>query len=148
MAGGASPPRRASSVNTSFLDEIDDPHGDYGRMGKMESSSYSPKGYTKSDMSKIRNLTGEGHVSEGDCVSVDGTEMNRLEKKKSVRKGRSDKSKKGENIVYPQPIVTHPPLEIMDIDVLQEMAGKMIPKFAVNDKVRFEGEDDEQGEVT
>jgi len=29
MAGGASPPRKSSSANTSFLDEIDDPHGDY-----------------------------------------------------------------------------------------------------------------------
>jgi hypothetical protein len=28
MAGEASPPRRASSANTLFLDEIDDPHGD------------------------------------------------------------------------------------------------------------------------
>ncbi len=43
MAGGASPPRRASSVNTSFLDEIDDPHGDYGRMEKSESSSYGKR---------------------------------------------------------------------------------------------------------
>jgi hypothetical protein len=56
MAGGASPPRKASSANTTFLDNIDDPHGDFRRMGKMESSSasYSPKGYTKNDMSKIK----------------------------------------------------------------------------------------------
>jgi hypothetical protein len=45
--GGASPPRKSSSANTSFLDEIDDPHGDYDRMKKEESSSYSPRGYTK-----------------------------------------------------------------------------------------------------
>jgi hypothetical protein len=36
----------------------------------------------------------------------------------------------------------------MDSDVLQEMADKMIPKFAVDDKVRFEGEDDKCGDVT
>jgi hypothetical protein len=71
MAGGASPPRRASSANASFLDEIDDPHGDYGRMGKSESSSYSPRGYTESDMAKIKNLIEEDHASEGDFISID-----------------------------------------------------------------------------
>ncbi len=36
----------------------------------------------------------------------------------------------------------------MDADVLEEMADKMIPKFAVDDKVRFEGDLDERGCVT
>ncbi len=40
MARGASPPRRASSANTSFLDETDEPHRDYGRMRKSESSHH------------------------------------------------------------------------------------------------------------
>jgi hypothetical protein len=89
MAGGASPPRRASSVNTSFLDEIDDPHGDYGRMGKMESSSYSPKGYTKSDMSKIRNLTDEEHARQRRRLHLRGWNRNKLPGKEKVRQERA-----------------------------------------------------------
>jgi hypothetical protein len=140
MAGGASPPRRASSANTSFLDEIDDPHGDYGRMGKMESSSYSPKGYTEGDMAKIKNLIDEEHASEGDCIPIDGAEKNCTAKKKTVKKRRSNKRKKGKRKEPPQTKDAHPSLEDMDKGVLQEIADKMIPKFAVDDKVRFEGE--------
>ncbi len=87
MAGGASPPRRASSANTSFLDEIDDPHGDYGRMGKSESSSYSPRGYTERNMARIKDLIGEDHASEGDCISIEGSEKTCTEMKSSVKKG-------------------------------------------------------------
>ncbi len=146
MAGGASPPRKVSLANMTFLDDdIDDPHGDFRRMGKMDpsSASYSPKGYTKNNMPKIKNLIEEGHASEGECITVDNFDPNCTAKKKPVRKGRSNKRKKGKNIERPQPIVTHPSLEAMDSDVLQEMAGKMISKFAVDDKVRFEGEDDD-----
>ncbi len=119
-------------------------------MGKIESSSssYSPKGYTKSDMSKIRNLIDEGHASEGECISIDGFEKNCTTKKKSVRKGRSNKRKKGKNKEPPQTKDAHPSLEDMNSDVLQEMADKMIPKFAVDDKVRFEGELNKYGDVT
>ncbi len=119
MAGGASPPRRASSANTSFLDGIDDPHGDYARMGKeesssysprgytesdmedydrmkkLESSSYSPKGYTKRDMTRIKDLIGEDHASDGDCIASDSFEKTRTKTKSSIRKGRSNKRKKG-----------------------------------------------------
>ncbi len=136
MAGRASPPRRASSANTSFLDEIDDPHGDYGRMGKTESSSYSPKGYTESDMAKIKNLIDEEHASEGDCISIDGAEKSCTEKKRTVKKGRSNKRKKGTKKGAPQTKDAHPSLEEMDKYVLQEMADKMIPKFAVDDRLR------------
>jgi hypothetical protein len=144
MAEGASPPRRASSANTSFMDEIDDPHGDYGRMGNSESSSYSLRGYTERDMARIKDLIGEDHASEGDCISIDGSEKTCTEMKSSVKKGRSNKrkkgTKKGAKKETPQTKGAHPSLKEMDKDVLKEMAEKMIPKFAVNDKVRFEGE--------
>jgi hypothetical protein len=148
MAGRASPPRRASSANASFLDEIDDPHGDYGRMGKSESSSYSPRGYTESDMARIKNLIEEDHASEGDFISIDGAEKTCTKKKKSVKKGRSNKRKKGTKKGTPQTKGAHPSLKEMDKDVLKEMAEKMIPKFAVDDKVRFEGELNKYGDMT
>ena len=113
----------------------------------MESSStsYSPKGYTKSNMSKIKDLIDEGHASEGECITIDGFDKNCTAKKKSVRKGRSNKKNKGKNKEPPKYKVTHPSLEAMDSNVLQEMADKMTPKFAVDDKVRFEGELDYSG---
>jgi hypothetical protein len=61
---------------------------------------------------------------------------------KSVKKGRSNK--KG----TPQTKGAHPSLKEMDKDVLKEMAEKMIPKFAVDDKVRFEGELNKYGDMT
>jgi hypothetical protein len=96
MAGGASPPRKASSANTTFLDDIEDPHGDYRRMGKMKfsSTSYSPKGYTKNDMSKINDLIDEGHASEGECITVDSSTRTARQRKSPSEKGKATRGRK------------------------------------------------------
>jgi hypothetical protein len=68
----------------------------YSRMGKSESSSYSPKGYTKNDMAKIKNLIDEEHASEGDCISIDGAEEHCTAKKKErqIRKDEATNERK------------------------------------------------------
>ncbi len=103
-------------------------------------------------MARIKDLIGEDHASEGDCISIDDSEMTCTNTKRAVRKGRSNKrkkgAKKGAKKEIPQTKGDHPLLKEMDKDVLKEMAGKMIPKFAVDDKVRFEGEMNKYGDVT
>jgi hypothetical protein len=99
-------------------------------------------------MARIKNLIEEDHASEGDCISIDGTEKICTEMKKSVKKGGSNKRKKGTKKRTPQTKGAHPSLKEMDKDVLKEMAEKMIPKFAVDDKVRFEGDLNKYRNVT
>jgi hypothetical protein len=62
------------------------------------------------------------------------------QRKSPSGKGEATRERKGK-IKSPLNLakVTHPSVEAMDSDVIQEMANKMIPKFAVDDKVRFEG---------
>jgi hypothetical protein len=156
MAGGASPPRKSSSANTSFLDEIDDPHGDYVRMGKSESSSYSPIGYTKGEIKQIKalawkiDLVHEEHASIDECAPNEdndaekrGTCRYAAEKKKRSYNNRKAKKEKSQRIKE-----SHLPVEAKDDEAFEAKAGQMIPKYAVGDKVRFEGELDDDGDTT
>jgi hypothetical protein len=97
----------------------------------------------------IKNLSNDEYASDGECIAVDNIDPNCTTRDKSVRKGRSSKRKKDrKNKEPPQSKITHPSLETIDSDVLQETADKMIRKFAVDDKVRFEGDLDKYGDVT
>jgi hypothetical protein len=140
MAGGASPPRKSSSANTSFLDEIDDPHEEYDRMGKRESSSYSPRGYTKGEVARIKDLAHDDHASIEECVPNDdagkrGTCRFAAEKEKRSYKRRNAKKEKP-----PLTKESHLSIEAKDNEVFVAMAGQMNPRSAVGDNVRFEGE--------
>jgi hypothetical protein len=117
-------------------------------MGKRKSSSYSPRGYTKGEMARIKDLVHKDLASIEECVPKDDDAEERGACRFAAEKKRSSKRRNAKKEKPPLTEESHLSVEAKDTEVFLAMASQMIPRFAAGDKVRFEGELDKYGDTS
>jgi hypothetical protein len=143
---GGSPLRGNRKLQSTFLDEIDDPHGDYVRAGVAGHDRGPQYPYTMEDVRR-REAEVKGLVSRNTNLErASSSSVPRQESSSSappaetntnihtcehgVKLKKPRKSKKRKNL-----------REIEEMEAGKREADRLVPKFEVGEKVRFESED-------
>ncbi len=124
--GGGSPSRENRKPKSTFLDEIDDPHGDYARAGASGHDRGPQYPYTLEDVKK--------HDSEVKGLLSDYTNPDHASSSSVPRQ---------ESVSSAPPAETNEKVHQRGnvIEARKREAERLVPKFEVGEKVKFASED-------